>query len=214
MSIFKKDSLKRIILFFCLTLFSAIIFQFTSAILFQLNLSRSSAFFSTFGTDSQALVLGTIVADDFNLGKKGANLGFISKDGVFKYPESTQDVYNIFLGETEYTQIEFRPYKSQYGIQGVFFSKIHSIFGLSKLYQLQSINSILLAIVVVSLFFLYRHIYDELFASIFLITMVSSPLIIAFARNLYWAPFLWFTPALLAAKMEIGRAHVSTPVTF
>lgn len=204
MNLFKKDNLNRIILFFCLTLFSAIIFQFASNILFKLNLS-SSAYFSEFEKNSEALVLGTIVADDYGLDKKGANLGFISKDGIFKYPDNAQDVYAIIFGETESAQLGFKPYKSQYGIQGVFFSKIHSLFGLSKLYQLQSINSILLAIVIVSLFSLYRHIYDELFAAIFLITMLSSVWVVAFARNLYWAPFLWFVPALLAAILYTKR---------
>lgn len=164
--------------------------------------------FSKFGKESEALVIGGIVANDFSLDKKGANIGFIAKNGIFKYPENKLDSYAVFSGKTKNTKLVFAPYKSHYGVQGVVFSKIHSLFGFNGLYQLQSINSILLAIVVVSLFFLYRHIYDNRFAVIFLITMLSSPWIVSFARNLYWVPFLWFLPALLAAIMYLKKGVV------
>jgi len=172
-----------------------------------LKFSDKNLFFE-FGKESEALVIGGIVADDFSLDKKGANIGFISKDDVFKYPKNKLDGYAVFSGKTKNTKLVFAPYKSQYGVQGVVFSKIHRIFGFNGLYQLQSINSILLAIVVVSLFFLYRHIYDNRFAVIFLITMLSSPWIVSFARNLYWVPFLWFLPALLAAIMYLKKGVV------
>lgn len=168
--------------------------------------------FSRFQKDSEALVVGAIVADDFRLDKGGTYLGFVSKEGAFKYPDNVLDSYLVFSGEFKNAKPEFAPYTSQYGIQGRIFSKIHRLFGLNKLSQLQRINSILLAIVVVLLFILYRSIYDNLFAAIFLITLISSPWIVSFARNLYWMPFLWFLPALFAAVLYLKKGAILSPL--
>jgi hypothetical protein len=195
---------KQIVLFLFLTLFSAIVFQYTADIVHQL---RPVITFFDFDRFSESLVLGEIVADDNGLDKKGGHLGRIFPNGS-KYPDNLFDVYEIFSGKSESVGITFHPKASQYGIQGAIFSKAHSIFGLNKLSQLQSINSILLAIVVVSLFFLYREIYDKYFSAIFLITIVSSPWMVAFAKNLYWVTFLWFMPALVAAILYLQRNSI------
>ena len=169
-----------------------------------LQFANQDAFLG-FQKDSEALVLGAIVADDFGLDKKGSHLGFIAKEGVFKYPGNVLDSYTVFTDDAKNAKPTFAPYISQYGLQGRIFSKVHRFFGLNKLSQLQSINSILLAIIVISLFILYRRIYDNLFAVIFLITLISSPWIVSFARNLYWMPFLWFLPALFAAMLYLKK---------
>ncbi len=162
--------------------------------------------FIGFQNDSEALVLGGIVADDFALDKKGFNIGFIGKSGVFKYPDNVLDSYALFSEISARANPSFVPYQSQYGIQGIVFSKLHNLYGFNSLYSLQSVNSFLLALVVTALFLLYRSIYDNRFAVIFLITMISSPWIVCFARNLYWVPFLWFMPALLAALLYKSKS--------
>lgn len=103
------------------------------------------------------------------------------------------------------SELVFVPYKSQYGIQGLFFGKIYDLFKVDRLSKLQLINTLLLSIIFVSLFFLYQKIYDKRFAIIFLVTLVCSPWVIFFARNLYWVPFLWFLPALFAAILYLKR---------
>lgn len=194
-----KCSMTKTLVFICLTIFSTAIFQNNLLEFLDEN------YFTGFQRDSEALVLGGIIADDLNLEKKGANLGFVAKEGIFKYPENVLDAYAIFSGVAGNEKPTFSPYVSQYGIQGILLSKIHRYFGLSELSKLQTINSIILATVVVSLFFLYRRIYDNIFAIIFLLTMLSSPWLVSFARNLYWTPFLWFIPALLAAMIYIEQ---------
>jgi hypothetical protein len=186
-------SFKSIILFICLTCLTSIIFQ--------INLFSFSSNFSDFQKDSEALIIGSMIADDFGVDKKGANLGFVAKGNEFKYPDNILDAYTVFSEGTGKQNIVFIPYKSGYGIQGIAFSKIHHFFGLNKLSQLQSLNSILLALIIVSLFFVYRKIYNVNFAIIFLLTMISSPWIVSFAKNLFWVSFLWFTPALFAAVL-------------
>ncbi len=192
MNISKSNYFKQGLLFICLTIFLAIVFQ--------TNLCHfvDDKFFYEEET-SDSLVLGRIMADASGLDRKGANLGFGFKDTA-GYPDSVHESYVIFLAGSGIESAKgFVPYISQYGIQGIFFSKIHSTFGLSKLSHLQKINATLLAIVIVWLFFLYRYIYDYRFATIFLVTMVSSPWVVQFARQLYWMSFLWFIPAILAA---------------
>jgi hypothetical protein len=168
-------------------------------------------FFTYFSRSSDLLVLGGIVANDRSLPKQDANLGHVTrdrgKDYAIKYPDDQEDTYAVFSG-APYTTLQFFPYKSNYGIQGVVFTQIHRLFRADRLHQLERVNSILLAVVVVALFALYRRIYDNRFAAIFLITMISSPWIVSFARSLYWSPFLWFLPALLAAMAYLKKGVV------
>lgn len=192
-------NIKNILLVLLLIFFATVCFQRNF-----LQFANQDGF-SVSKNESEALVLAAVVADDFGLDKKGGHLGFIAKEGAFKYPDNALDSYAIFSGEIKNIKSDFVPYTSQYGVQGKFFSKIHVLFGLNKLSQLQTINSFFLALIVVSLFLLYRHIYDNLFAIIFLVTLISSPWIISFARNLYWVPFLWFLPALFAAMLYLER---------
>ncbi len=168
---------------------------------FQKNFMGFSnqVFFDDFQRDSEILVVGAIVADKFGLDKKGANLVKISKDNNLFYG------YDLLANEQLRENIVWSPYLAQYGLQGVVFSKINSLFGFKKVAILQCINSISLAIVIISFYFLYRKIYDPRFAVIFLITMISSPWIVSFASNLYWVSFLWFLPALLAAILYLNK---------
>lgn len=192
MKFFNNNYCKQGLLFICLTIFLAIVFNA------NLYGFVNDKFFWEEET-SDSLVLGRIMADASGLDKKDANLGFAFKDTP-GYPESVHESYVIFsTGKAIGDAKGFVSYTSQYGIQGTFFSKIHRVFGINTLLGLQRINGTLLAIVIVWLFFLYREIYDIRFAVIFIITMVSSPWIVQFARQLYWMSFLWFVPALLAA---------------
>ncbi|MEY3880103.1 MAG: hypothetical protein RIQ94_898 [Pseudomonadota bacterium] len=193
---FLNMNIKNIIFLLALTLFATSCFQKNF-----MNFSNQ-VFFYDFQRDSESLVVGAIVSDKLGLDKKGANLVKISKDNNFYYG------YDLLANEQLSENIVSNPYLSQYGIQGLVFSKINSLFGFRKVAMLQCINSISLAIVIISLFFLYRKIYDHRFAAIFLITMISSPWIVSFASNLYWVSFLWFLPALLAAIIYLNKGRI------
>lgn len=156
-------------------------------------------FFDSFDKGSQALVLGGIFADKSGFDKGGSHIGFISIGEKFDYTRNMLDAYPAFAGEANDKEIYYSPYKSQYGIQGVFFSVAYSLFNLDAIGKLQLLNSALFALVVGLLVLLYEKIYNRRFASIFFIVMISSPWIVAFARNLYWVPVLWFLPAVFAA---------------
>lgn len=286
---FLKNNIKAISLFAILMVVSVYSFQKN-----YFEFARQD-YFARFQTDSEGLVAASIVADRFGLDKKGAHLGYVSKNGEFIYDspdvyallgngedffltdgnwdrgvarhsagffvpnkneysaaykagrsvkfadgdvreivriESGASYLNVYVtgapldaGKVGYPSkfivmdrdggneaapgsnqnLAFSPYKSQYGIQGIFFGKIHELFKIGKLSHLQLINTILLSAIFVSLFFLYRKIYDGKFAAIFLLTLIGSPWIIFFARNLYWTPFLWFLPALFAALIYLKK---------
>jgi hypothetical protein len=164
--------------------------------------------FSTFQRDSEALVVGAIVADRLSLDKRDAHLGYIGRGGEFRYPRDVEYAYDLLAPQASGSRPVFEPYRSQFGIQGLVFSRMHSAFGLEGLAALQGLNAVALATVLVLLSLLYCRIYDKLFAAVFLLTMAGSPWVVSFARNLYWSPFLWFCPALFAAVLYRGRGRL------
>ncbi len=184
--------------------------------IFQRNLLdfAERGFFSEFQRDSEALVVGGIVADDRQLEKRDMNLGYVSKSGPVKIPENIFDAYEIFEGRVEPADPDFNPYWSQYGLQEVVYSRLHSILGIQRLALLQLLPSALLAAVLIALHLLYRKIYDTRFAWVFLLTLAGSPWLVSFARNLYWSPFLWFLPTLFAALLYRSRSARSRYLFF
>lgn len=89
------------------------------------------------------------------------------------------------------------PYASQYGIQGIIFSKIYNNFSPS-INTLNYINSLLFSLTMSALVFIYRKIISTQFAIIFFISIIFSPWLVSYARNLYWVPFTWFLPAVFS----------------
>jgi hypothetical protein len=100
------------------------------------------------------------------------------------------------LGEQNYV---FDAYQSQYGLQGIVFSWIHRNIGFFATFErMQFLAASLCAAVLVLLCREYRIAFSNHFGFVFFISMITSPWIIAVARNLYWVPVLWFLPALTA----------------
>ncbi|MNF62483.1 hypothetical protein D3C84_441650 [compost metagenome] len=171
----------------------------------QNNALRFSESSSVLPSDrfSESLVLGRIVADDFNIDKQNWNLGFVGAGG----PLDIELSYRIFSGEKQNSQLSFIPYVSQLGLQGELFSKIHRSFTKLDLGDLQAINLLFFSLVIAGLSFLYLKIYDLRFALVFLVTMISSPWVVSFAGNLYWVPFTWFLPAFFAALIYLNKSR-------
>jgi hypothetical protein len=202
----QMNQMKKNVFVLLLASFAAVLFLAFFAS-FQYNYFKfaDQAIFSTFQKDSEAFVIGGIVADNLNIEKYGWNLGGVGLNGVYKYPDSLMDGYAVFSGEAAPRSIIFEPYRSQYGVQSVFFSWLNSYQVFKDLSSLQGVNVSLLAIVIIALGFCYARIYGFLFASIFLLTMIGSPWIISFSRNLYWVSFLWFLPALFATLIYLNK---------
>lgn len=166
-------------------------------------------FFNTFQKDSEALVVGGIVADELFINKNGWPLGYIGMKGKFRYPDDQLDSYQAFYNKKNASNAVFSPYLSQVGVQGIFYSALQRTFSFKSLSWLQIFPSASLAFLVIAFYYLHKSIYGARYAWIFSLVLVFSPLTVSFARNLYWSPFLWLLPlffgtlAYLAASAKV-----------
>lgn len=126
--------------------------------------------------------------------------------GKAPLPEQVTSV-QISGAAVDASQIYINPYISQYGIQGSFYSALYNQLHLS-LDTLHKLTAALLVLAITFLTFLYRRIFPPWFAVAFFISMILSPWIVVFGRNLYWCAFLWFTPAVFAAYFVLARTRI------
>ncbi|TNF69106.1 MAG: hypothetical protein EP298_05155 [Gammaproteobacteria bacterium] len=94
-------------------------------------------------------------------------------------------------------QMQYIPYRSQIGIQGIWYSFIYNQLGAS-ISMLHWINSTLTAISILLLVWAFYRIYDKGLALAFLVSVFFSPWMVLFARNLYWVSYLWFLPVFFS----------------
>ncbi len=191
--------LKTLISFTLAVIFLTISFQWNLLHFAKMNV------FSSYQNVSESLVVGSIVAEENEI-EKSTHLGFISNKTSFSYPEDTRIAYELLRRESN-DNLSYIPYRSQFGLQGFVFTKLFDDYELSYL-TLQIATSILLAIVLTSLYSIYSTIAPPLFAVSFLVTLGTSSWITQFARNLYWVPFLWFLPPLVALLMVQARSRL------
>lgn len=103
---------------------------------------------------------------------------------------------------------EFWKYRSSFGLQGWLFGVLHTHFGLS-IQQMYAVNALALALVVSALFaFLSKH-FSFAASAGFALTLILSPWVVAFARNLFWVEWTWFLPLLAAIALGNRAVLVS-----
>lgn len=161
-------------------------------------------YFGSFQKDSEALVIGKIVADRSGIvPERNANLGFVS-DGPFVYDKphflASYDLLNRPAADPQFVS-----YFSQYGIQGQIYSILYNSAGLASIDKMAFVCAALTALVLTALAFLYHRALTPAFGTIFYLTSVGSPWVVAFSKNLYWSPFLWFLPTLLTVLGYLAR---------
>lgn len=93
-------------------------------------------------------------------------------------------------------------YTSQYGVQGKIVSFLFNKLNLS-VKTIQEINVLIFSFVILGITYLFNRIFSKALAVCFFISIVFSPWIISFARNLYWIEFSWFLPALFGWSLYI-----------
>lgn len=100
-------------------------------------------------------------------------------------------------------------YPQQFGIQAIALSSLYKNFSFfDSVSGLQFLMAAALAAVILLLVRELSFTISKLFAVVFFVSMIGSPWIVAVARNLYWASFLWFLPAIVA--MMIYRIEPGT----
>ena len=100
---------------------------------------------------------------------------------------------------------KFIKYDSQYGLQLHFFHYLKT-FGYDSINIFQGIISLFMSCVVGILFHILRKDFSIMFASIFSATLIFSPWVVVFARNLYWVEATWFLPMIIS--MYYGKTNI------
>ena len=164
--------------------FSVYLILFMIALLsFHLNFFgfADKNFYNNFQLDSEALVIGSISATKQKIDKQDSGLGF--------------------LDATTY-----KKYISSYGLQGRLFSNIlnFNIFKSPKAIEyLKFISAALTALCLTLLTIIYSKILNPIYGTIFFIVEVSSPWVISMGPNLYWIPWLWLSPVIVLAIVQL-----------
>jgi len=164
--------------------FSLIIFFLS----FQSNFFKSagSQFYESLN-DSESLVVLSMV----NVSSDQPSRGL----GLYTSPLSMGEIYEAFSDKK--SNIITSPFPSQFGLQGHLFSALHGIFNFNDIQYYRSINSFILAgllTLIVSAVFFELGVFAA-FGMIF--SIIASPWITIFAKNLYWMTWTWVLPLVI-----------------
>jgi hypothetical protein len=183
--------MNRMIVFLTLFAVAALIFG---------NAERTS--FGRFQKDSEALVIGKIIADRNAISiAGGANLGLASDGPLVR--DSAQIAGSYELLKHAPSNLQVNPYLSQYGLQGKFYSFLYNSLGIANAESLSLVCAMLTAATLAAASIFYGQALGTLFGALFFASVAFSPWIVAFSRNLYWSPFLWFAPTLFSLAIYL-----------
>ena len=131
-------------------------------------------------------------------------LGRYTRDNTLFSEQNNKEVFKLRQKNlTTLDEIEknisgkFIQYESQYGLQLHLFHYLE-ILGIKSIKVFQGITALLMSSVVGIFFYLLSRSFSITIASIFSATLVLSPWIVVFARNLYWVEATWFLPMIIS----------------
>lgn len=131
-------------------------------------------------------------------------LGRYTRDNSFFSEQTVKEVVKLRQKNlTTLDEIEknisgkFKQYESQYGLQLHLFHYLE-ILGIKSIKVFQGITALLMSSVVGIFFYLLSRSFSITIASIFSATLVLSPWVVVFARNLYWVEATWFLPMIIS----------------
>jgi hypothetical protein len=168
---------------------------------FQFNLFHiaNNDWFQGYQKDSESFVVGRIVKSRADgISSEGVGLG------QYKNPlgSSVEYQYELFINEARGG--EYKPYSSQIGIQGVFFSLLDKVFNVYKINDnrlrleiYHGLTSALLAIVLAIILLLFYFEIGIYPAMLLLLSTAFSSWLIVIANNLYWVFGLMYLPMLV-----------------
>ncbi len=163
--------------------------------------------FKNFQSDSENLVLSKIYADKYGYDMSyGLERSYLYDQKTNEPVSTIEPLVDALSKREEIDGIEFSTYTSQIGLQGYTYSFLYNKLHI-PVHVLQSINCLILAIVLTEICFLLAKKYGNLLGTVFFVTFFLSPWVVAFARNLYWVEFTWFLPALFTLKLSLDQKH-------
>lgn len=105
-----------------------------------------------------------------------------------------------FWGFTESRQV-------QIGTQGHLFAVLYQFPGLGDARALEALSSVFSAAAVASFALLIFRYGSPWLAGLIMVTSLTSPWLVSAARNLYWIPWSWFAPAVLAGLIVVTGSN-------
>lgn len=152
--------------------------------------------------DSEALVVGRLLTASSSAGPF-ANAGFLCRAGG-PLQQGIDETFRRFQHDEPFGVKECPPYTGQVGLQGHVFMfvdatlRLFGLGGFARLAVLHVLAAAALAGLLAYLLMLFRDEFGLAAALVGLATLVLSPWLTVFARNLYWVPVTWFAPLLVA----------------
>ena len=143
------------------------------------------------------ITLTNHVANFTNIRISGDMISAPSKDDSLNF--------NISEEKIDPSVISLAPYSSNFGIQGIIFSKLYDIVK-GERSILYMANAALFAFVIIALSTLYSRIFPKPFPVIFFLSISLSPWMTSFANNLYWISFSWLLPAIFSAGFLLSKS--------
>ena len=171
---------------------------------YLLNWSSASSpdFFDSWQLDSEGIVLHRIEAD--LLDRSPSPLGLLWADGAAA-PIHERMMDPSFPLTVQSASLTYRPYESMVGGYAHALSWLFRNSPLASTARLHLVNSGLMAVVALGMFWAFLRVSGKGLAWAWLATAVSSPWLVAAGKNLYWTPWLWFVPALAATILAIAK---------
>jgi hypothetical protein len=189
-----KNSVKHILLPVLITLAAFLSFKY--------NFFRvaSDNLFLEHDLYSEQIVLDGIVHGFDEYGR--LTLGRYSRPEIQNQDLEAHQLYSEGNSEGHFIQ-----YKSQFGLQ-LYLFKFLSKFSAGDVGFLQDVTALAMSATVGLLFLAIRREFALLPALWFSGTLILSPWVVIFARNLYWCEATWFLPMLVS--MFLGKAAFAT----
>lgn len=171
---------------------------------------------------SEALVLSQAVIAENDIQKfyEDFGLGIIypSRRPSTIYNYDAEYITNILYSQQDFSKddLSYIEYKSQVGLQGTAVRYLFKYFDFMSVGKLYILYTVLLSGVLVLISHQLTIKYNIYFGASFLAVSLIYPTISRFARNLYWAEFLWYIPLLLGLMClnYPGRRFIIYPLIF
>lgn len=144
-------------------------------------------------------------------------LGTAEKDHFFGWQQDSQSIVERAINErTESGSSEFwgltGSRQVQIGTQGHLFSILYRIPLFADVGILEGISAALTAIMVTAFVMIVFRSGNTWLAGCIAFVSIASPTLVASARNLYWIPWSWYLPAVLAALLFVVTTRRSRAI--
>jgi hypothetical protein len=179
---------------------------------FMFNIFSSAEQMSFLGhqRDSEAFVIGRLIVS--NAAGFYSTGGFLCRSNNETIDDAVETTYRLFLNDQSIEPTECPPYTGQVGLQGQLLATVDRVLraadvgGSTRFTLLHVLVASMGAAIIAHLCWLFRLEFGLTAAIAAVAIVIFSPWLTVFGRNLYWVPFTWFLPMVVA-----WHAYVRSP---